>query len=270
MDSDESRFIAGIYNYCDRWCERCRFTDRCRVFAAEQAQMERHVLRGEDPTDPTIALQDAAASLDAALRMLAQAAEERGIRLEDLPAEEPAPPERTDPLFERARRWSMRVSALLKRMRDDLPAIGADLAGLAASLQAFLPAGEGQWGGAWEAADARQALERLDEAHSMLCRYHILIPGKIGRATQAQSEADVEADPEFAQSSRDDALGTAKITHECLGKAAAALWVVGEFSRDWRDDALPLAAETESLRQAVDAAFPGHQEFHRPGLDDPK
>jgi hypothetical protein len=24
--------IAGIYNYCDRWCERCRFADRCATF----------------------------------------------------------------------------------------------------------------------------------------------------------------------------------------------------------------------------------------------
>src|ERR1700752_4405728 len=26
-------FIVGIYNYCDRWCAKCRFTSRCRVFA---------------------------------------------------------------------------------------------------------------------------------------------------------------------------------------------------------------------------------------------
>jgi len=26
-------FIPGIYNYCDRWCETCAFTSRCRVFA---------------------------------------------------------------------------------------------------------------------------------------------------------------------------------------------------------------------------------------------
>jgi len=26
-------FIPGIFNYCDRWCERCAFTKRCRVFA---------------------------------------------------------------------------------------------------------------------------------------------------------------------------------------------------------------------------------------------
>jgi hypothetical protein len=26
-------FIVGIFNYCDRWCERCPLTSRCRVFA---------------------------------------------------------------------------------------------------------------------------------------------------------------------------------------------------------------------------------------------
>lgn len=28
--------IPGIYNYCDRWCERCNFTERCSVFASEK------------------------------------------------------------------------------------------------------------------------------------------------------------------------------------------------------------------------------------------
>ncbi len=26
-------FIVSVFNYCDRWCERCPFTSRCRVFA---------------------------------------------------------------------------------------------------------------------------------------------------------------------------------------------------------------------------------------------
>jgi NAD(P)-dependent dehydrogenase (short-subunit alcohol dehydrogenase family) len=26
-------FIAGIFKYCDRWCETCAFTARCRLFA---------------------------------------------------------------------------------------------------------------------------------------------------------------------------------------------------------------------------------------------
>ena len=43
MKKDEPRkparnpkFIPGIFNYCDRWCERCAFTARCRTFAMEQ------------------------------------------------------------------------------------------------------------------------------------------------------------------------------------------------------------------------------------------
>src|ERR1700682_4266044 len=30
-------FISGIYNYCDRWCERCPLTARCLVYASENA-----------------------------------------------------------------------------------------------------------------------------------------------------------------------------------------------------------------------------------------
>jgi len=30
--AESARFIEGIYNYCDKWCERCRFRDRCACF----------------------------------------------------------------------------------------------------------------------------------------------------------------------------------------------------------------------------------------------
>ena len=29
-------YIPGIYNYCDRWCERCIYTDRCMNFATDK------------------------------------------------------------------------------------------------------------------------------------------------------------------------------------------------------------------------------------------
>ena len=32
-------FIVGVFNYCDRWCERCPFTSHCRVFA-DHVEME--------------------------------------------------------------------------------------------------------------------------------------------------------------------------------------------------------------------------------------
>ena len=33
---DDPRFIEDIYNYCDRWCERCSFTSRCMLYAMEE------------------------------------------------------------------------------------------------------------------------------------------------------------------------------------------------------------------------------------------
>ncbi|HVE57390.1 MAG TPA: hypothetical protein VNB22_11225 [Pyrinomonadaceae bacterium] len=33
------KFVSGIHNYCDRWCERCTFTARCRVAEAESGML---------------------------------------------------------------------------------------------------------------------------------------------------------------------------------------------------------------------------------------
>ena len=35
-----SRFITGIYNYCDYWCARCPLTQRCRNYI-EESDLER-------------------------------------------------------------------------------------------------------------------------------------------------------------------------------------------------------------------------------------
>ena len=32
----EDKYLSGIYNYCDRWCERCAFTDRCLTYSTMQ------------------------------------------------------------------------------------------------------------------------------------------------------------------------------------------------------------------------------------------
>lgn len=34
----DKRFISGIYNYCDRWCERCPQTSRCINYAMAEEE----------------------------------------------------------------------------------------------------------------------------------------------------------------------------------------------------------------------------------------
>lgn len=259
MHNEPSPFIAGIYNYCDGWCERCRFTDRCRVYDQQQQSMERHLLRGEDPDDPEVWMGDMMDSLDASVQMLQQIAEEAEVDLEEIEADPPPLPSRQpqdDAFYQRTERWSERVGLLLKRIEADMPGVGADLAGTAAALSDR------------EQEEVIGALEGTRDAFELLSRYQFLIPVKLARALGSLSESAGGASPELARHDRYEALGTAKLVHECLGKAGAALWQVAEFGRQWQDEALPLAAEAEALRQAIDATFPGHQRFIRPGLDE--
>jgi hypothetical protein len=81
-DNGESRFISGIYNYCDRWCERCTYVNRCRLWHEEQARNVRHLRQGKDPDDWDVVMEDVSDSFQQTIQMLHEMAEEMGIDLE--------------------------------------------------------------------------------------------------------------------------------------------------------------------------------------------
>jgi len=72
-------FISGIYNYCDRWCERCAFTSRCMNFAMTRKYTD-------DPEASDITNEKFWQSLSdifkATREMLEESAEEMGIDLD--------------------------------------------------------------------------------------------------------------------------------------------------------------------------------------------
>ena len=35
--------IEGIFNYCDRWCERCSFTSRCAIFDEDSRSFNKDI-----------------------------------------------------------------------------------------------------------------------------------------------------------------------------------------------------------------------------------
>jgi hypothetical protein len=44
------RFVPGVYNYCDGWCERCRFQPRCRIYD-ERARYYAALEQGDEALD---------------------------------------------------------------------------------------------------------------------------------------------------------------------------------------------------------------------------
>lgn len=79
-----SKLIPGIFNYCDRWCEKCDYRDRCRLFQTETERNIQHILNDEDPNDPEIVARDIKESLEDTMAMLEAQMEIEGISKEDL------------------------------------------------------------------------------------------------------------------------------------------------------------------------------------------
>ncbi len=275
---DESRFVSGIYNYCDRWCERCPFVDRCYLYHKDQKRIEEHLWRGEDPDDPEVAMKDVGDSLREAMGMLIKMCEEAGVDIEaagaageeddepedSLPGEaEPLPRRRgglrefaEHPLYGRVECYCQRITVLLRAVRAELPQVGE-------RLIEQLSAGE------LEDPEATvDSLTAVRDAYELLARYRYFLAVKTLRALGSLEEAESERDRDYATFSRNDALGTAKLVHECCGKTVDALWRIGELNRPFMELTMPIAMEGDAILRDFDTYFPEHRSFRRPGLDE--
>jgi hypothetical protein len=79
---DKGKFIEGIYNYCDRWCERCSMTEHCLLFYQDSIRRSKHLQKGEDPNDINIVIDDVEENIRDTLQMLQKGAAEMGIDLD--------------------------------------------------------------------------------------------------------------------------------------------------------------------------------------------
>jgi hypothetical protein len=48
MNSEKKIYIEGVYNYCDRWCEKCKFTSNCLLFSQESKISTYEILHNGD------------------------------------------------------------------------------------------------------------------------------------------------------------------------------------------------------------------------------
>jgi hypothetical protein len=107
-------FIVGIFNYCDRWCETCAFTSRCRLFAdvAEiEARLDPNLKDVADaPPLPEDMPPPPPQWMKETIQEMNEAASDSALAV-DLPPRAEPPPEhllieaRADDYFTRAHAW---------------------------------------------------------------------------------------------------------------------------------------------------------------------
>ena len=86
MDKEEFKrivsnpqYIEGVYNYCDRWCERCRFRAKCANYAVSEEQL----IQDNPDADPDEAFWDNVNEMfEITMDMIQEIAEEKGLNLD--------------------------------------------------------------------------------------------------------------------------------------------------------------------------------------------
>jgi hypothetical protein len=228
-------FIVGIYNYCDRWCETCPFTSRCRVFATS-AELD----ASDDPVFVTLGagLMRSVGAMNEALR----AAAALGADLDG-----------DDSLDEAA-------TESLPEVVPDAPEIPASHEALKARAMTY-----GMRAAAWLQAHPRPEARPPDDAMGVVTWFHYMIGAKVGRALYGI--ADARAGDPYALS---DTEGSAKVAIVGAERSRAAwLDLVAEGRVDTQD-AAAFIDDLGAIIGELETLVPTARAFVRPGFDEPE
>jgi hypothetical protein len=259
--ADNPRHIEGVYNYCDRWCERCPLTDRCLNFAMGLEQEAED--DGSTPAGESKVWKNLGDSLRLTFEMIAEECRERGIDFDALRAEanSQAAVDRQAAKKRRRREHPLAVAAMdyLKRVDDWFKAHKRAFSGKAEELEATLRM---ELPGQDPAAAARD----LWDAVEIVRWYYMFIGVKLARAV-GQEEAG-EGDDDGGEAAMDDANGSAKVALIAMDRSLLAWARVRSHLPTEGDQIIDFLLELARLRQRTEATFPNARAFVRPGFDD--
>ncbi|PZX56485.1 hypothetical protein [Algoriphagus chordae] len=248
MDETNSTFISGIHNWCDRWCERCLFTARCRVFEKEQ---ERDL---ENPEDFWKTLSD---NFKETLSMLHAMAEKHGIDLSQISEDNAADTsiEEEDRMLDE-HPLSLITDEYLFEGKDWLesPKIKSYLEELARQVNL----------GSMEISEAEAKKAKVEEALEVIQWYLFFIHVKSKRVLHDLADDIWEEYPESEKSCN----GSAKIAMISIERSMQAWKILFDLLESEQDSILNLLVLLEKSRKLMVALVPNYAQFIRPGFDE--
>jgi hypothetical protein len=250
------KFISGIYNYCDRWCERCEFTSRCMNCAIEEKEFD----TPESKDIHNKVFWDKLHGIfQVTMEMVKESAEEMGIDLNAIDHEEFAQQEKQvhkiaedQPYTKDAFTYAETVNKWFDSNKTLLEDKGEELMSLA---QAEIPG----------VRPDKDAL-KIQDCTEIIRWYQYQIYVKLCRAASGMIRGELE-DTEYCPK---DANGSAKVAIIGIERSIAA-WggLLSQFP-DQEQQILKLLVSLKKLLKQVDADFPDARAFVRPGFDTQK
>jgi hypothetical protein len=225
--------IVGIYNYCDRWCETCPLTSRCRVFATS-AELD----ASDDPVFVTLG----AGLMRSPGRETLAATATQGTDPDDDTSSGEAD---TGPL---------------NHIVIEGPDVPASHQALEARAMAY-----GRRAAAWLQAHPRSDARLPDDGMGVVAWFHHFIGAKVGRTVRGMSDAR-DGNP-YALA---DTEGSAKVAIIAAERSRVA-WL--DLVAAGRADPQDVAAFMDDLTAIIDQLemlVPAARAFVRPGFDEPE
>ena len=251
--AENPEFIQSIYNYCDRWCERCPFTSRCLNFAMDSEEFgdqEAHDINNE------AFWQRLTETFQMTLELLHEAAEEEGIDLESIDAKEFEEQDRLNKELAKNHQCS-RAAKLYSEMVDDWFDSAKDIFGHEddePDLEMSADIGD---------VDPAEEISDFGEAVEVVRWYQHLIYVKLMRAIRGELDERLEILDEFPK----DSDGSAKVALIALDRSIAAWGEIRNLFPHRDNDILDILVHLEQLRRNAEKAFPEARAFIRPGFD---
>jgi hypothetical protein len=229
--------ISGIYNYCDRWCERCPLTSRCLVYATEQE--DDYSFPGNDLRNEAF-WQKLSVVFQETREMIVEWAKDAGVDLNGSKDEDESRQHRKRQLVD----------------NHPLTKAGKKYANAASDWFRVLD----------QMSEVPENFEQLEDAREVVQWYQYQIAVKTMRALSGRKE-ELEEDPEIIEFPK-DSDGSAKVALIGIDRSIAA-WRLMQLSLPERAASIvPLILQLERLRNRVDKAFPEARDFVRPGFDE--
>lgn len=261
-------FISGIYNYCDRWCERCPLTARCLVYTTEQAD--------DASADPEVHDINSAkfwsrleSIFQEAHEMIMELAEEAGMDREEFEAE--ADTVDREQHREDAKHHELSLSA---RRYAELVQYWF--------IEEFAVEGHVHDDTTGKSKNTEDDID-VSDAIEVIRWYQFFIAAKVYRALmgrddkiiedalrerQTTSTNESETEEEQYDGIADDSDGSAKIALIAIDRSSSAWRMMLSSVPEKADSIKPMLLELERLRRATELIFPQARDFIRPGFDE--
>ena len=254
---DDPNLIPGIYNYCDRWCERCAMTTRCSVFLATP-QLDPDDFENEEDFFKEV-FQGVSDSFQLTMELIQESADEKGIDLSDMEDANDFM-EKRELIREETKKTPMATIAweYSELARAWLKDISPSLKDLEANLQQTALMGLPDRNPEKEALAIRDALE-------VIPWYMHQIYVKLMRAQDGRKEDDAWFEEnDFPK----DSDGSARVALIGIDNSIKAWSTMMQYLSQQEDVILPILSKLEHLRKLVETEFPGARSFKRPGFSD--